>query len=166
MKRYIRLYTNEWLDGSIRSDLTPAERSVWGDLMTMAGISRREGYIERSKGIAYSHVALASRFVIPLKLLDSCIAKCLNEGRLTALKDGTYYITNWGKYQAPQASDDGVKPKQPKESIPLSPEDKQASQQAAAARLAYLQPEAAKRGIVAKEFEQAIKKSNKKGGEQ
>lgn len=99
MKRWVKLYTVEWIDGSIRTDLTPAERSVWSDLLAMAGMSRREGHIERSQGIPFTDEALASRFVVPVDLLQSCIQKSQAEGRLTVNGDGTMYITNWLRYQ-------------------------------------------------------------------
>lgn len=161
MKRYVRLYTHEWLDGSIRVDLNSAERGVWADFITLSGVSRREGYIERSAGIPYSDRELASRLNVPLKLLQSTVAKCLIEGRLKII-EGTYVTTNWKKFQAEQ-QDDTIKDAK-RQDIPMSPEDKEASQQAAAARLGYLQPGAAKRGIKHRAVHEEVRKHNKKLG--
>ena len=97
--KYLKLFGQEWLDGSIRVDLDSSGRGVWADLLAMAQISRRVGYIERSEGIPYTNEELAQRFKIPLDLLMAVIAICMNEGRLGRLKDGTYYITNWNTYQ-------------------------------------------------------------------
>lgn len=99
MKRWIKIYTMEWMEGSIRTDLTPAERSVWADLLVMAGVSRREGFIERSEGIPYTLEQLADRFIIPVELLRSTIEKCKAEGRIQQDGDNTMQITNWDKYQ-------------------------------------------------------------------
>jgi|GEM_PF-6544238 len=97
--KWVKLYTLEWLEGSIRVDLTPAERSVWADLLAMAGISRNEGRIERSKGIPYTTEELATRFSITPDLLSSTISKCAKEGRIHINGDNTITITNWEKYQ-------------------------------------------------------------------
>lgn len=100
MKRWIKLYTIEWIEGTIRCDLAPAERGIWADLLVMAGISRREGYIERSQGVPYRVEELANRFVVPIELLQSTLDKCQLEGRITINSDNTIQITNWDKYQA------------------------------------------------------------------
>jgi hypothetical protein len=42
---------------------------------------------------------LAGRFVAPVELVKSAIAKCINEGRLKVDSDGTMVIVNWEKYQ-------------------------------------------------------------------
>lgn len=99
-KRWVKFYTTEWLEGSIRVDLNPSERGVWADLLTMGGLSRREGHIERSVGIPYTDEQLAAKFVVDLPILQSCIAKCVNEGRLRKEKDGSLVIVNWDKYQS------------------------------------------------------------------
>lgn len=97
--KYLKIFGQEWLEGSIRVDLDSAGRGVWADLLAMAQISRRVGYIERSEGLPYGDEELALRFKIPLELLQSVIAICKQEGRLRQLKDGTYFIFNWNKYQ-------------------------------------------------------------------
>lgn len=97
--KYLKIFGQEWLEGSIRVDLDSAGRGVWADLLAMAQISRRVGYIERAKGIPYTDEELALRFKIPLELLQSVIAICRKEGRLGQMPDGTYFIGNWDKYQ-------------------------------------------------------------------
>jgi hypothetical protein len=97
--RWVKLFTTEWIDGSIRTDLTPAERGVWADLIVLAGLSRREGHIERSEGIPFSVQEIATRCVVDVELLQSTIDKCVAEGRITISKNQTISITNWEKYQ-------------------------------------------------------------------
>jgi len=159
-KKWIRVFASEWIDGSVRSDLLPAERSVFIDLVALAGLSRddREGYVERSQGIPYTIEQLATRFVIPLKLLQSTLFKCQKEGRIQVLEDGVIKITNWSKYQFPP----GGKPKSKSVQIPMSPEDRAADIQAKGAKYGYLAPEAAKRGISHREIEQKANAHNKK----
>lgn len=108
--KWTKLYNSEWLEGSIRVDLTPAERSVWTDLLALAGLSRREGYIERSQGIPYTVIEIAHRFSLcgqsdektkdGIELVQSTLSKCIAEGRIEVVDGGVYHITNWGKYQS------------------------------------------------------------------
>ena len=97
--KWVKLYTSEWIDGSIRIDLNPAERSMWADLLVLAGLSRREGYIERSQGIPFTFQDIANRCVVDVELVKSTVAKCQKEGRIIVDEAGTIVITNWDKYQ-------------------------------------------------------------------
>lgn len=89
-----------WINGSIRQDLVPDERSVWADFMALAGLSRepRRGYIERSEGIPYPKEVLLAMLNVTEELFDRAVDKCVTEGRLQVFPDGTYYLTNWEKY--------------------------------------------------------------------
>lgn len=152
--KWRKSWIDENLDGSIRKDLNPAERSVWADLLDLCGKSRRWGVIERSQGIPWTARELAERFVTSEDVVSSTITKCLIEGRLALDNSGALVVTNWGKYQA-----NSRKPTD-RIDIPLSPQDREAQQQASAARLAYLQPEAAQRGISHRAIEQEAKTHN------
>lgn len=100
MLRWRKSWIDENLDGSIRKDLTPAERSVWSDLCDLCGKSRRWGYVEMSQGIPYAVDDLAHRFHAPIELVQSTIDKCLIEGRLQQDGSGALVVANWGRYQA------------------------------------------------------------------
>lgn len=97
---YHKIDSFRWLNGSIREDLVPDERSVWADLLALAGLTRdpRRGYIERSEGIPYRKSALLSMLNVTEELFDRAVAKCVTEGRLQVLLDGTMRITNWMRY--------------------------------------------------------------------
>lgn len=124
-QRWTKLYNNEWLDGSIRVDLTPAERSIWADLLALAGLSRREGFIERSQGIPYTIRDLAHRFNLcgpedetvdtGVKLVQDTIEKCIKEGRIEIQGDGVMHITNWDRYQSIPSGKERPLPETPKE---------------------------------------------------
>jgi len=97
---YHKIDSLRWLDGSIREDLSPEERGVWADLLALAGLTRepRRGYIERSEGIPYTHEVLLTRLNISAELFERTVLKCVKEGRLEVLPDGTMIITNWARY--------------------------------------------------------------------
>lgn len=100
MLYYHKIDSYKWINGSIRADLEPDERSVWADLIALAGLTREErrGYIERSQGIPYPKNTLLAMLNISEELFDRAICKCVNEGRLEVYSDGTMRLTNWGKY--------------------------------------------------------------------
>lgn len=99
-KQWVKLHCSPWIDGSIRRDLEPAERSVWADLLAMSGLSRREGYIERSPGIPFTYKELCDRLLISQDLLNSTIEKCIKEGRIRIDEYNTIVITHYEQYQA------------------------------------------------------------------
>ena len=106
---WVKIHTSGWLRGSIRAQLTPAERSVWADLLALAGENRveeRRGIIERAKGIPYTREKLAELLDIDVDLLNSTIYKCVSDenaddttARLLLYPDETLEIGNWHKYQ-------------------------------------------------------------------
>jgi hypothetical protein len=151
MLRWRKSWIDENLEGSIRKDLKPEERSVWSDLLDLCGKSRRWGYVERSEGMPYSVNELADKFVTPIKIIKSSINKCLIEGRLKweyptedpLVGSGALVISHWERYQAQKAKEEPLL----KEPIPLlSPEDQLAKDQFLAANYGFKHPEAALRG--------------------
>ena len=98
-RRWIKLYPNECLSGSIRWQLTPQERSAWYDLLFFSSVCSNTGDIcDRDKN-PIPRSFIANRLNISLQLLNSTIEKCKEEGRLTE-DDKGFHITNWGKYQS------------------------------------------------------------------
>lgn len=100
MLYYHKIDSYRWLEGSIRQDLEPDERSVWADLLALAALTRepRRGFIERSEGIPYPKAVILARLNITEELFDRAIIKCVNEGRLKVYDNGTMEIVNFGRY--------------------------------------------------------------------
>lgn len=100
MKRlfWIKVWTEEWLDGSIREQMSCEERAIWIDLLVMAGRSRQPGIIQSNPDTPYTHSHLAGRFKIPVKDLESALKAFETQGRIR--ENGTgIEIVNWHKYQ-------------------------------------------------------------------
>ena len=104
---WFKVYSKGWLTGSIRAQLTPAERSVWADLLAMASESRVRGVICRARGIPYTREYIASFLEIPIELLNSTIEKCSKDEnaddpttRIMFDGSGCIIIANWEKYQS------------------------------------------------------------------
>ncbi|GAI61361.1 unnamed protein product [marine sediment metagenome] len=97
-RRYIKLFIDACLHGSIRLDLEPDERSVWYDLLLFAGKCRTEGVIQAAPGRPFPKTHIAHVLNIKDELLDSTLAKCKAEGRITEDGEGIH-ITHWEQYQ-------------------------------------------------------------------
>ena len=98
-RRWFKLYPNECLNSSIRWQLSSAERGVWYDLLAFSAISSNIGLIADRDGKPLPHSFLANRLNIDLELLESALAKCIEERRITE-DDGGIHITNWKIYQS------------------------------------------------------------------
>lgn len=99
MRKWIKMWTQECLRGTIRFDFTPAERSVWYDLLILAGDCRQDGIIAAGKGIPYPHMWISATLNISPALLERVLVKCRDTGRITENSDGIH-ITNWTRYQS------------------------------------------------------------------
>lgn len=98
-RTWVKFFITGWLHGSIRWQLAPDERSVWADLICLAGECSQEGRISDNDDRAYPRDFIANQLNIPPELLDRTIAKCRHEGRI-ADDDNVIIIVNWGKYQS------------------------------------------------------------------
>lgn len=95
---WIKLWTHQWLEGTLRFDLDPAERSIWADLLALANECRVPGIIQSGEGFPFPHSYLANRFNIPLELFDNTLVKLKVQVRISENSDGITII-NWSEYQ-------------------------------------------------------------------
>lgn len=79
---FLKLYSREWLQGSLRIENDAAERGVWADFLALANESRNRGIIQANDITPYPHEYLASMLNIPVDLLEHCIAKFTEQGRV------------------------------------------------------------------------------------
>jgi len=98
MKRWIKMWINECLEGTIRFDFEPDERCVWYELLLLAGRCRQEGVIAAGPGRPYPRRWIAGVLNIPEELLDRTLVKCIATVRASDNNDGIT-ILNWAKYQ-------------------------------------------------------------------
>ncbi len=98
-RRWVKVWVNESLTGTIRFDFTPAERGVWYDLLVLAGNCRLDGIIAAGPGRPYPYNWIAGTLNIPLELLEVTLTKCEESGRIREDSEGIH-ILNWGKYQS------------------------------------------------------------------
>jgi hypothetical protein len=96
---WVKVYITGWLHGSVRWDLKPEERSVWTDLICLAGECGKGGKICDNDGKPYPLHYIAHVFNVSEKLLLRAIDKCKAQDRLTE-EDGLLSITNWKVYQS------------------------------------------------------------------
>ncbi len=98
-RRWIKVWVQESLTGTVRFDFTPAERGVWYDLLILAGNCRLDGIIAAGPGKPYPHSWVAGTLNIPVGLLETTLKKCEESDRVHENKDGIQ-ILNWAKYQS------------------------------------------------------------------
>lgn len=112
-RRWIKLYPVESLQGSIRYQLTSAERGVWYDLLCFSSLCSNTGDISDRDGHPFPLSYIANRLNVQMSLLKGTLDKCVAEGRLTQ-DDNGFHITNWVRYQSEY---DRQKPYRPKKSL-------------------------------------------------
>ena len=98
-RAWIKLHINGMLNGSVRYQLLPEERATWVDLLCFASLGNIPGLISDNDQRPYPRSFLANRFNISLELLNSTLAKCLDEGRIQETEQGLE-IANWKSYQS------------------------------------------------------------------
>ena len=98
-KTWIKMWVTDCIEGSIRYQLNPSERSVWYDLILFSALCARPGIISDKDGRPYPHTFVANRLNIPIALLEKTLMKCQDEGRISEDPDGIH-ITNWERYQS------------------------------------------------------------------
>jgi DnaD/phage-associated family protein len=95
-KDFIKLWVNPWLDGSTRSELSPAERSVWIDLLALAGRYNKEGIMEGI--VPIDRPNLCRILQVTRTLLDHALEKCIRYEKIEILPNGHILIKNWEIY--------------------------------------------------------------------
>ena len=98
-RSWIKLWIDECLGGTIRFELTPEQRSVWYDLLLLAGKNRTPGFISQDGQVPYPDEYIAGMLNIPLTLLLHAIDKLKMTGRIEIIPQGIKII-NWDKYQS------------------------------------------------------------------
>jgi len=98
-RKWIKLWIDECLTGTIREDVTPEERSVWYDFLLVAGRNRPPGCISANENTPLSPKRLASILNIPVGLLTRATDKFRESGRIYIDQEGVIHIQNWDKYQ-------------------------------------------------------------------
>ena len=98
-RTWVKLFVTGWLHGSIRWQLEPDERSVWADLICLAGQCGHEGAICDNDGKTLPRDFISNQLNIKQTLLDRTIAKSIHDNRLEEV-DGCLYIVNWSSYQS------------------------------------------------------------------
>lgn len=156
----------DWLKlnskGILRGSLATADNDsqlIWIKLLAMANETRdRDGYLRFAEGKPYTHEFIAQVCHVTLDELEYALGLYeldVRNGvsRIQYANDGSIFLTNWKKYQSNRKGEVDENA----DRVPLAAADRLAGQQAAAARLGYLQPEAAQRGLEARQAEERRK---------
>ena len=96
---WFKLYAHPWINGSIRSELTSAERSVWLDFLALATSNRPPGCISFNETTAMPVRRIAALLNISVALVKRSMDKFTTQGRITVDDAGIIHLTNWAAYQ-------------------------------------------------------------------
>ncbi|MDP2730274.1 MAG: phage replisome organizer N-terminal domain-containing protein [Dehalococcoidales bacterium] len=96
---WVKLWIKESLIGTIREDLTAAERGVWYDFLLLAGNSRIPGVICANENTPIPIKRIAGILNITEQLVNQSIEKFVQSGRIEVDSQGIISIINWSKYQ-------------------------------------------------------------------
>ena len=103
-RRWVKLWVSEWLDGTIRFELTAEQRGLWADLIALAGGSRHAGVIcqgeTNGKLMGYPIDYLSSNLRVKEETLRATLEMFKKQDRISVSETGAIYITNWKKYQS------------------------------------------------------------------
>ncbi len=108
-RTWIKLWVNEWLEGTTRYQLTSAQRAFWTDLMAMAGRGRYGGVVCAGKdGDTYIGYPVSKYQGLMPEKFDVLKAFALFEETEKirvevsgeSLKLYTVFILNWARYQS------------------------------------------------------------------
>lgn len=98
-RRWVKMYPQDCLFGSINYQLEPAQRCVWYELIYFSALCSTPGVISDKDNRPYPRSYIANRLNVPLELLEATLAKCIEEGRIQDNNTGLH-ITNWKAYQS------------------------------------------------------------------
>jgi hypothetical protein len=104
-RSWIKVYVNEWMNGTMRFQMTTEQRALWVDLLVLAGESRYPnlGVIApgetNGKLDAYPLSWIAGRCLVTEAFLKDTLVVLEQQDRIRNA-DGVIYIKNWAKYQS------------------------------------------------------------------
>ena len=95
---FLKLYSREWLNGSLRVENDAAERGVWADFLALANESRNRGMIQANEDTPYPHAYLAATLNISVELLEQCLLRFTEQGRIVENEHGIL-LTSFSYWQ-------------------------------------------------------------------
>jgi len=104
-KKWIKIYVDQSLRGTMMDELTPAQRWVWFGLLLMAGDSTIEGVVFSRKDVSrnpigFSDAAIAENLGVTIREYRTAKAKMIQYEKIEIGPKGAIKIVNWKKYQS------------------------------------------------------------------
>jgi hypothetical protein len=114
-RAWVKIYCDKWLSGTIREE-TPLCRSVWVDLITLAGSGRYgdTGIIQLSEAVGMTDEQIAAILHITLNDWLTTKQRLRDTGRISFNGSNIIAIINWQKYQSEYQRQRGYRELQPK----------------------------------------------------
>jgi len=97
-KPFFKLFSREWLEGSLRFECNEAERGIFADLLALGNESRQRGVIQANPTTPYPHHWIAAKLNTSLEFFEQCLQKFADQDRISENSDGIH-ILNFDYYQ-------------------------------------------------------------------
>lgn len=98
-RAWVKMFVEESLGGTIRFEMTAAQRGVWYDLIMLSARCRTPGIISANENQPYPHRYIAGVLNIDEALLEETLEICKEKERIAENEHGIV-ILNWDKYQS------------------------------------------------------------------
>lgn len=100
-RNWIKVHCDKWLSGTIREE-TPEVRSVWIDLLSLAGGGQYGdiGEIKLSNGVGLTDAQISAILCISKSLWRKAKERFLTSDRIEITPKGAIRIVNWSVYQS------------------------------------------------------------------
>jgi len=100
-RKWIKVHCEKWVSGTIREE-QPDVRSVWIDLLTLAGSGQfgDTGEIKISNGVGLTDTQITGILNIDKALWRKSKQRFLDSDRIEITEKGAIIIKNWSKYQS------------------------------------------------------------------
>jgi hypothetical protein len=126
-RTWVKLWVNDWLEGTTRYQMSDAQRAFWIDLLAMAGRSRFGGVVCSGKDgeqwIGYPLAKFQGLLAEPIDV-EATLELFQRTGKITTQVSGqgarklyTLFISNWAHYQSEYERKKGEK-KRRTENVP------------------------------------------------
>lgn len=104
-RKWIKLYVDQCLRGTMMSELPAEERWIWVGLLLMAGDSNVEGAVYKRKGeeddlLGFSDSTIGELLAVEPLVYMSAKEKLIRYEKIRIDKNNVIYILNWAKYQS------------------------------------------------------------------
>lgn len=89
---WLKFWSKEWLEGSVRFDCTAEERGIFADLLALANESRNRGIIQANETKPFPHHWIAGMLNLSDEVFENALKKFIEQERVEETQFGLKII--------------------------------------------------------------------------